>query len=82
MFLYEILKKNYIRFIGRMQKLFSADYSRIILYYYTNTNKIKIQFLLNEYQRIKENIKQKILKYYLLNKYGKKGESYAIRQFS
>lgn len=82
MFLYEILKKNYIRFIGRMQKLFSADYSRIILYYYTNTNKIKIQFLLNEYQRIKENIKQKILKYYLLNKYGKKGESYVIRQFS
>lgn len=82
MFLYEILKKNYIRFIGRMQKLFSADYSRIILYYYTNTNKIKIQFLLNEYQRIKENIKQKILKYYLLSKYEKKGESYAIRQFS
>lgn len=79
MFLYEILKKNYIR---RMQKLFSVDYSRIILYYYTNTNKIKNQFLLNEYQRIKENIKQKILKYYLLNKYGKKGESYAIRQFS
>lgn len=79
MFLYEILKKNYIR---RMQKLFSADYSRIILYYYTNTNKIKNQFLLNEYQRIKENIKQKILKYYLLSKYEKKGESYAIRQFS